>query len=1142
MSDSNFIHLRLHSEYSISDGIARLAADSGRETAPMLAEKMRMESLALTDLGNIFGAIKFHSACVARGIKPIIGCDMWVGNPQAKMRPHRLLLLCRDSSGYRNLCELLTRAYRENRHRGRAELNPKWLTKTACDGLIALSGAADGEIGERLLHGETDRARDAAKRLSARFPNAFYLEVQRAGRKNDDALTAETARLAEEIGLPLAATHPIQFLQKSDFLAHEIRVCIAEGNQLDDEARPRNFTEEQHFKSAKEMQDAFSNLPGALQNAAEIAKRCNLQFKFGKVMLPAVELPANQSANSVIAENAKAGLSARLNLSDSEMAEKYQPRLKRELDVIAQMGFSDYFLIVAEFTKWARDEGIPVGPGRGSGAGSLVAYALGITDLDPIEYGLLFERFLNSERVSLPDFDIDFCQERRDEVIRHVREKYGEESVAQIVTFGAIGAKAGIRDVGRVLGMPYSRCDSIARMIPATPDITLDKAREDNKELDSLIKNEEDTRRLFSLAKRVEGIPRNVGTHAGGVLIAPGRLVEHCPLYAVADTGGLVSQFDKDDAEKIGLVKFDLLGLKTLTILDWTMRNIHALGSTPPPPPLNDAATFRIYAEADTVGIFQCESIGIRELMSKLIPDRFEDIVALMALFRPGPLGSGMVDDYIERKHKQRAISFAHPSLKETLQDTYGVIVYQEQVMQTAQLIADYTLGEADLLRRAMGKKLTAEMAKHKSRFVGGAEKKRTLSKSRAASLFETIQKFAEYGFNKSHAAAYAIISYRTAYYKAHYPSAFLAAAMSCEARNTDGIRLLIADARKRSIEVLPPDINRDGAHFFPSDSRSINYGLAAVKGVGEKAAKEIIEARGNSPFTDIFDFCMRTEGRINRTAIDALVFAGAFDSPHPNRAALIETVPSAVKSAEYAVLHRNQDSLFIGGEEEKGGGGGMTHTALVDRSPWSPEESLMNERRALGFTLRGHFFDLYRDIMRHIPATPLKNARDGNEVFVGGIIDSINTARGLRRAGFLVVTLDDTTATLEVRAGIEKVRALGDLGIGMQLLLARGRMGRGPSGEPSLRAEELFTLDDWLNQRVRRVRVLAQSGASAKEIAEMINLYRGGESDVVIEYKNGAGACEISLGEMNRLRCDSLCLRALARAPGIAEVRPELE
>ncbi|MDH5534037.1 MAG: DNA polymerase III subunit alpha, partial [Betaproteobacteria bacterium] len=1017
-----FVHLRLHSEYSIVDGIARLDA------AVSAAAADGMPALGVTDLGNVFGMVKFYKEARARGVKPVIGCDVWVANDADREKPYRLLLLCASHAGYLRLCDLITRAYRSNQHRGRAEIAKAWFGEDGTDGLIALSGAHLGDVGQGLLTDNQRQARRLAREWAALFPGRFYIEVQRLGA---NALTSGTAAipvevyvqraaaLAAALKLPVVATHPVQFIERDDFRAHEARVCISEGYILSDQRRPRRFTAEQYFKTQAEMASLFKDMPAALANSLEIAKRCNLTLELGKSRLPKFPTPNNEGLDEYLKTRARDGLDERLEQlypdppARAAQAARYRERLEFEIETIIQMGFPGYFLIVADFINWAKANGVPVGPGRGSGAGSLVAYSLKITDLDPLRYDLLFERFLNPERVSMPDFDIDFCQDGRDRVIDYVKAKFGADSVSQIATFGTMAAKAVVRDVGRVLDLGYNFCDQLAKLIPFQPGkhITLREAREMEPQLKEREKREEEVAELLALAEKLEGLTRNVGMHAGGVLIAPGKLTDFCPLYVADASNAAVSQFDKDDVETIGLVKFDFLGLTTLTILDWATRYVRARGGehaafSLESVPDTDPAAYAIFASGNTTAIFQCESRGMRELMKQAKPDRFEDIVALVALYRPGPME--LIPEFIRRKHGGR-VDYPDARVEPIIKPTYGIMIYQEQVMQMAQIIGGYSLGGADLLRRAMGKKNAEEMAEHRSIFVAGAANN-GVSERKANELFGLMEKFAGYGFNKSHAAAYAVLAYQTAYLKAHYPAEFMAATLSADMDNTDKVQLMVDDAKANGLEVLPPDIWTGEYRFVPVGEKAIRYGLGAIKGTGEAAIQHIIDARAAGPFKDLFDFCHRLDKRIvNRRVLESLVRAGAFDSINDHRASLLATVGIALESAEQASRSAHQENLF--GELAPAD----TPIAAAEVPRWTDREQLQNEKLALGFYFSGHPFKSCEPELRGFVATRLDQlAAQPHPVVLAGIIHSLRTQM-TRRGRMAVILFDDGNARVEM-------------------------------------------------------------------------------------------------------------------------------
>ena len=1044
MSDPRFVHLRVHSEFSIADGIVRLddivkaAADDGQG------------ALALTDLANAFGLVRFYKEARANGVKPIAGADVWVMNPDDRDKPSRVLLLVKDRRGYLNLCELLTKAWLTNQYRGRAEIDGAWLDSPLSEGLIALSGAQQGDIGQALAAGNESAAKRHAERWAARFPNAFYIELQRYGQPGGEAYVQQAVALASALKLPVVATHPVQFMSADDYTAHEARVCISEGDILANPRRQKRFTVEQRFCTQDEMAERFADIPSALANTVEIAKRCNLTLELGKPKLPLFPTPDGMSLDDYLVQLSKEGLEKRLvelypdEAERTREREKYYQRLDFECGTIVKMGFPGYFLIVADFINWAKNNGVPVGPGRGSGAGSLVAYALGITDLDPLRYNLLFERFLNPERVSMPDFDIDFCQEGRDRVIQYVKGKYGADAVSQIATFGTMAAKAAVRDIGRVLDLGYNFTDGVAKLIPFKPGkhVTIADAMKEEPLLQERNDNEDEVRQLLELAQRVEGLTRNVGMHAGGVLIAPGKLTDFCPLYTQGDDGGVVSQYDKDDVEAVGLVKFDFLGLTTLTILDWAERYIRRLDPSKADwslaqVPLDDPASFSILKKANTVAVFQLESRGMQGMLKDAQPDRFEDIIALVALYRPGPMD--LIPSFCARKHGRETVEYPDPRVEPVLKETYGIMVYQEQVMQMAQIIGGYSLGGADLLRRAMGKKKPEEMAKHRELFREGAAKN-GLTAEKADEIFDLMEKFAGYGFNKSHAAAYALLAYYTAWLKAHHPAEFMAANMSLAMDDTDKVKILYEDCKANGMAVLPPDINRSAYRFEPvaeadgKRSRTIRYGLGAIKGSGQNAIEEILRAREDGPFTDLFDFCARIDRRVvNRRTIEALIRAGAFDSIHPNRAQLIASVPLAVEAADQASANAMQAGLFDMGDAPSRG------HELVDEPAWHEKRKLQEEKTALGFYLSGHLFDAYKDEVRRFVRMKLADLKEGRDKLVAGIIASLRTQM-TQRGKMLIALVDDGTGQCEVTVFNEQYEANKALFKEDELLVVQGQ------------------------------------------------------------------------------------------------------
>lgn len=1140
MSQPAFIHLRLHSEYSISDGMVRV------DEAIAAAHGNAMPALAITDLNNFFGLVKFYQAARNKGIKPIVGCDVFITNEADRERPHRLLLLCQSSDGYLLLCRLISRAYLENQHRGRAELRREWFHQLGTDGLIALSGAHLGNVGSALLSGNAVLAKQLAHEWAALFNNRYYLEVQRAGFADEELYIQAATQLAIDLGLPLVATHPVQFLATADFKAHEARVCIAEGYVLNDKRRVKVFTPQQYFKTQAEMSELFADLPEALQNSVEIARRCNLSLVLGKPRLPDFPTPNGQGLDDYLREQSELGLLQRMTLLypdeilRAEKLPEYQARLVFENETIIKMGFPGYFLIVADFIRWAKSNGVPVGPGRGSGAGSLVAYSLGITDLDPLRYELLFERFLNPERVSMPDFDVDFCQDGRERVIEYVKQKYGAECVSQIATFGTMASKAVIRDVGRVMDFPYGLCDRLSKAIPVegVKPVSLAKARQMEPEINAIAASEEGVEELLELAGRLEDLTRNVGMHAGGVLIAPGQLTDFCPLYCADSSTSVVSQFDKDDVEAIGLVKFDFLGLRTLTILDWAMRHVARLnGGTAPflleTMPLDDRPTYELLKACNTTAVFQLESRGMKDLIKRLQPDTFEDIVALVALFRPGPLESGMVEDFINRKHGRAKADYFHPELEVSLKPTYGVIVYQEQVMQIAQIIGGYTLGGADMLRRAMGKKKAEEMAEQRDIFVNGAVA-RDINKELATQLFDLMEKFAGYGFNKSHSAAYALVAYQTAYLKAHHPAAFMAATLSGDLDNTEKVSTFYADTLQQNIRVLLPDVNSSGYIFSPVDETTVAYGLGAIKGTGEAAINSIVKARAGGPFKDLFDFCRRVDKRIvNRRTVEALIKAGAFDAINDHRAALMASVDKALASADQQARAVNQNSLF---GHDDADAVLIVQTADVPR--WKLREQLANEKASLGIYLGGHpYQEFAAELANFIKVklsdlTPqfvgkssspggggfgngsIQGSRRGVPVVLAGIVSAFRIQQ-TRRGRMAIITLDDGAGQVELTIFNELYEASRPWIREDELLVVRGSAKLDEySGNVRVSGEELFDFASARSNFAQQLSLRCNGNADIAQLKKLFTPYRDGKCPVQIHYRNATASCQLRLGE----------------------------
>jgi DNA polymerase-3 subunit alpha len=1123
MAAPRFVHLRLHTEYSVVDGMARV------EDAVAAAATDGMPALAITDASNVFGAIKFFQAARGSGVQPIIGCDLWITNERNRDTAHRVAVLCRDRDGYLALCDLLTRAHAENHWRGRAEVKREWLR--GVKGLIVLSGAQAGDVAMALASGQPELADKLARAWEEDFPGAFYIEVQRADPARSAALVQASAELAGRLGLPLVATHPIQFVRPDEYRAHEARVCIAQGYVLGDSRRPREFMASQYFKTQAEMAELFSDLPAALENSVEIAKRCSFEFSLGKSRLPDFPTPNGESIEEFLRAEAQRGLEARLAAlypdegKRREARPAYDQRLEFETKTVIQMGFAGYFLIVADFINWAKTHGVPVGPGRGSGAGSLVAYSLGITDLDPLRYELLFERFLNPERVSMPDFDIDFCQDGRDRVIEYVKEKYGAECVSQIVTFGTMAAKAVVRDVGRVLSMPYGEVDRIAKLIPFELGITLDKAIEDEPQLKQLMKDQEEVAELMALARSLEGLARNVGMHAGGVLIAPGKLTDFAPLYCAENSTAMVSQFDKDDVEKAGLVKFDFLGLTTLTILAEAERHIRAMGDPAfdiQKIPLDDSPAYKVFSSGNTVGIFQFESRGMRDLIMKARPDRLEDLIALNALYRPGPMD--LIPEFIERKHGRQRWEYLDPRLKEILEPTYGVMTYQEHVMTIAQVIGGYTLGGADLLRRAMGKKKAEEMAQQREIFTQGAVE-RGLAKDRAVTLFDQMEKFAGYGFNKSHSAAYSLIAYQTAYLKAHHAAAFMAANLSAVMDDTDKVQVLHDDASKNGLAIAAPDINTSTYRFEPVDAKRVRYGLGGVKGTGQGAIENIVARREEAgPFTGLADFCRRVDRRIvNRRAMEALIKSGSFDGIEPNRASLLASLGAAIDAAEHAEQFAAQTNLF-------GESSGATETFTLTKTPmWGERERLVNEKQSLGFYLSGHPFNAYRDELRRVARTSLASLQATMEpVMMAGVIYGVQM-RNSRRGRMAILTLDDGSARVEVVVFGELFHEKRSVIQEDQVVVVKGRIFPDEfTGGLRITADGLMDLAEVRSAHAKLLRLSINGQADSAKLKSLLAQYGGGRCNVSIHYRNASGECDIRLPDSCRVKVSAPLLDSL--------------
>jgi len=1135
-----FVHLHLHTEYSIVDGIVRI---------PRLMEKCRtlgMPAVALTDRGNLFGLVKFYRKAIAHGIKPVIGVDLQVANEGDPAKPDALVLLCQDLEGYRNLTRLVTRSYLEGQYRGVPMVRREWLTLETCAGLIALSGGVHGDLGRALQSGQADTVSRCAGFWQQRFGDRYYLELTRTGRGGEAEYLEAALQLASRKGLAVVASNDVRFIEQDEFEVHEARVCIQQGRGLGDTDRPRPYSKEQYLKSPEDMATLFHDIPEALENSVEIAKRCNLDLKLGQSYLPAFPVPNGLTAEQFLKSESAAGLARFLERKAGREKQPeircnvervpYERRLSDELSVICEMGFAGYFLIVADFIRWAKDQRIPVGPGRGSGAGSLVAYVLGITDVDPLEHDLLFERFLNPERVSMPDFDIDFCMEGRDRVIEYVAERYGRDRVSQIITYGTMAAKAVIRDAGRVLGQPYGFVDRIAKQVPFEIGMTLEKALLQEPELAAMYRDDEEVRGLIDLAKSLEGLVRNAGKHAGGVVIAPDRLTDFTPLYCEEGGAHVVTQLDKDDVEAAGLVKFDFLGLKTLTIIDWAVQIINANRAGDPLDiaeiPMQDGKTFELLRDCNTTAVFQLESRGMRDLIKRLRPDHFDDLVALVALFRPGPLQSGMVDDFITRKHdlSRSEIDYLHPDLRPVLEPTYGVILYQEQVMQIAQVLAGYTLGGADLLRRAMGKKKPEEMAKQREVFVGGACE-RGVTQGTATRIFDLMEKFAGYGFNKSHSVAYALLSYQTAYLKAHYPAAFTAAVMSADLDNTDRLVMLKDDCRRLKLALKPPSVNRSAYPFSVADEKAILYGLGAIKGVGRGACEAVIaEREANGEYPSLGEFCRRIDlEKVNRRALEAMIKSGAMDDFGASRRSLMHQLPEALKSAE------QQARAAAAGQNDMFGLTGPApdpilpaSTPIAELTEWSDRELLAHEKEALGLYLTGHPFDAVRhdayffvdarlaDLSSEPP--PQSNGDRGysqgrREVTVAGLVMDIR-----KRGNRVTVTLDDDSGRIDVSLFSEAFQEFRHLLSKDEIVVVSGTLRYDEfMAAWQLNARKVLPIDRVIETRAQSMVLrVAPNGQGQRLLARLHDVllpYRQGTCDVAVQYTGADAAARLNLG-----------------------------
>ena len=1182
----SFIHLHTHSDYSLVDSVIRLPdkpeyGDPAKAPRPNLisrAVELKAPSLALTDQSNLFALVKFYRAAEANGIKPIAGADLWIANSAEPAKPTRLTLLCQNNAGYLNLARLISRSFIEGRRGDFATVDPSWFDGSS-EGLLALAGR-NSDVGHLILADKHDAALTRTREWLRHFDDRWYFEITRVGHADEAHFLENALQVAAASRTPVVATNDVRFLTRDDFEAHEARVCIHSGRALSDPKRPREFTPEQYLKSAEEMTELFADLPEALQNSVEIAKRCNLELSFGKYFLPAFPVPPQETIETFIRAQAHTGLAARLAKHAPALqftVPDYEKRLDTELDVIIKMGFPGYFLIVADFINWAKSHDIPVGPGRGSGAGSLVAYSLGITDLDPLAYGLLFERFLNPERVSMPDFDVDFCMDRRDEVIDYVCRKYGRDKVSQIITYGTMAAKAVVRDTGRVLGMSYGHVDKIAKLIPLRPadPLTLEDAlglsERSRKEPDRIVgdfkamyESDDDVRDLVDLALKLEDLIRNAGKHAGGVVIAPSALTDFAPLYSEGGSDGVVTQFDKDDVESVGLVKFDFLGLRTLTIIDWTVKAINARRAKSGEAPLDiaqlaldDEGVYKLFKRAQTVAVFQFESRGMQAMLKDAKPDRFEDLIALGALFRPGPMD--LIPSYCKRKHGEERIDYPDPRVESVLAETYGIMVYQEQVMQMAQIVGGYSLGGADLLRRAMGKKNPAEMSKQRVVFREGAAKN-GVEERKADAVFDTMEKFAGYGFNKSHAAAYALVSYQTAWLKTHYPAEFMASVLSSDMDNTDKVVNFLGEAKTCGVTVLPPDVNASRYMFEALDpaegnqqSMTIRYGLGAVKGVGQGAVENIVDARRQGgAFKNLADFCHRIDmQKINKRVFEALILSGAMDALAKNRASLMVQLPECIRAAEQNARNSMAGQHDMFGASSSAPAPMMNLPTVED---WSPEQKLAGERETLGHYLSGHPTDTYVKLLLQLATCPIgeiaqkfqppkpRKSDDGENRFrrpmetpwiaAGQLVD-------LRKRGdtMAFAQLEDWSGRIELSFFRDTFLEFGAMLTRDAFLVAEGGLAYDEfAGGLRIRVRRLWTLNEAVERHARAFH-LTLNGIDTNFSAALqktLSGYRGGRTPLRLTYGNAEAMADIDLGNEWRVRATTDLKRELEKLPGV--------
>ncbi|GGI81086.1 DNA-directed DNA polymerase [Shewanella hanedai] len=1154
MSDPSFVHLRVHSDYSMSDGLAKVKPIIGK------VSELGMPAVALTDQTNLCGLVKFYEGCHGAGIKPIIGSDFWVKVPSFEKELCAITVLAMNNQGYKNLTLLISDAYLRGHIDDKAVIDQDWLAKYS-EGLILLSGGKQGDIGKALLKGNLSQVDSLVEFYQTNFPDRYYLELLRTGRPDEERYLHMAVELAEAKNLPVVATNQVVFNKPEQFDAHEIRVAISDGFTLADPRRPKKYSAEQYFKTSEQMCELFEDIPEAIQNSVEIAKRCNVTVRLGEYFLP--NFPTGDlSIEEFLVAVSEKGLEERLEFLfpdpdvRAEKRPKYDERLDIELKVINQMGFPGYFLIVMEFIQWGKDQDIPIGPGRGSGAGSLVAYALKITDLDPLEYELLFERFLNPERVSMPDFDIDFCMDRRDEVIDHVAELYGRDAVSQIITFGTMAAKAVIRDVGRVLGHPYGFVDRISKMVPAEPGMTLAKAFEVEPTLQESYDADEEVKDLIDMCRILEGVTRNAGKHAGGVVISPTTITDFAPIYCDAEGLNPVTQFDKNDVETAGLVKFDFLGLRTLTIIDWALQMVNAkkdkLGEERiriESISLTDPASFRLLQRYETTAVFQLESRGMKDLIKRLQPDCFEDMIALVALFRPGPLQSGMVDNFIERKHGREAVSYPdaeyqHDSLQWVLEPTYGIILYQEQVMQIAQVLAGYSLGGADMLRRAMGKKKPEEMAKQRGTFEEGSINN-GVDGELSMKIFDLVEKFAGYGFNKSHSAAYALVSYQTLWLKTHYPAEFMAAVMSADMDNTDKIVILVDECERMGMPLLPPDVNKGLLKFNVDEEGKIVYGIGAIKGVGDGPVDSILAARKDGPFKDLFDFCARVDlKKLNKRIMEKLIYAGALDSLGPHRAAMMATLPEAIRAADQnakaeAIGQHDMFGLLNSDQED-------VKQQFVECAPWPDKVWLEGERDTLGLYLTGHPINQYLKELKHYTSCRLKDIHPterGKTMKAAGLVVATRVMMTKRGSKMGLVTLDDKSARLEVMLFTEAFEKFNHLLEKDRILIIEGEVSFDDfAGGNRMTARNIIDMGEARSHFASAVEVDLESQAISpdwlNQFQSAIEPWKNGAVPVVVNYAQPQVKAQFKLGNSWRVNPTDELMLALETLTGAGKVR----